>query len=668
MATYLSSLLDRIQDVSLREAIINETRLLSEGKQFGLVFEKHIPEFVALPDHKVAVGRQVENRTKKDGRSWTVAAIEGSQATISRQDGDEILSETVALVDLVVVQNFNDPIFPGFQVLDTQVSSQQDTNHVVIKGENFYALQTLLYSHREKVDVIYIDPPYNTGNADWIYNDRYVEGSDTFRHSKWLSFMERRLNIAKQLLKPTGIIVVAIDDNEHHYLRMLLDQVMGAQNFLVNISWQGRGKNDRRFTGGGQDYMLAYAKDASNLIADDVRWIETKPGSSEMIAVAQEAYETAISEGWAKAESASFATKALRVHVKENKEFLAGGLQQYNTVDEDGRIFREGPMSSPNFRANLLYDIMHPVTGKPVKKPDKGWTASQETMAEWIANGEVVFGADESKQPNRKLILDVKNEQVPLPSFTADRDAATKHLEDLLGSKRFPFPKNHEVLARWFSIIAKKDAVILDFFAGSGTTAEAVVSLNIQDGGTRQAILITNNELKEKDAARLTKEGFYPGDEKWEAEGIYHHVTMPRVKAALTGLRPDGTKHGEPLPGNAYFLELKHLDPDQVALGKTLDSLSYVLWLKAGARGMPLVINPKLKFCIDSMSNYAILLDASSWRKAAEELAGLSDVSNLFVITDSEAVFQQIASEVGSRYETTMLYEDYLSNFQVNAG
>lgn len=668
MATYLSSLLERIQDVALREALINETRLLSEGKQFGLVFEKHIPEFVALPDHKVVIGRQVENRTKKDGRSWAVTAIKGEKATISRHEGDEIVSEEASLVDLVVVQNFNDPIFPGFQILDSQVSSLNDANHVVIKGENFYALQTLLYSHREKVDVIYIDPPYNTGNADWIYNDRYVEGSDAFRHSKWLSFMERRLNLAKQLLKPTGVLVVAIDDNEHHYLRMLLDQVMGAQNFLVNISWQGRGKNDRRFTGGGQDYMLAYAKDAANLIAADVRWIETKPGSTEMIAVADEAFKTAVAEGWANAEAATFATKALRAHIKENKEFLAGGLLQYNTVDEDGRIFREGPMSSPNFRANLLYDIMHPITGKPVKKPEKGWTASQETMAEWIANGEVVFGADESKQPNRKLILDVKNEQVPLPSFNADRDTATKHLEDLLGSKRFPFPKNHEVLARWFSIISGKEALILDFFAGSGTTAEAVAFLNTQDGGTRRAILITNNELKEKDAARLSKEGYFPGDEQWESEGIYHHVTMPRVKAVLTGQRPDGSKHGEPLSGNAYFLELKHLDPDQVALGKTLDSLSYVLWLKAGARGIPLKINPKAKFCFDANSNYAIILDAGAWRKAADEVSKLQDVSHLFVVTDSEAVFQQIASEVSSRYEATMLYEDYLSNFQVNAG
>jgi adenine-specific DNA-methyltransferase len=399
-----------------------------------------------------------------------------------------------------------------------------------------------------------------------------------------------------------------------------------------------------------------------------VKWIEPKPGAQEMIDLVKAFWDQQIASGVNVQKASLEATKLLKAHIKKHKTKLSGGLRQYNKVDEQGLIFREGPLYSPTYSESLIYEFKHPVTGEVLETPENGWRASFETMKEWIANGEVVFGADHTKQPTRKLVLDTKNDQVPLPTFEADRDSATKHLERLLGKKRFPNPKSHEVLERWLSIFASSDAVILDFFAGSGTTAEAVVRLNDLDGGKRRCILVTNNELSQKSAKQLKSAGHKPGDEAWESQGVYRYVTMPRIKSLLTGARPDGTKHGEPLPGNAYFMDLKYLDPDLVSLGETLDSLSHLLWLKSGATGSPLDLKKTDSFALAEDSNYAVLLKAGVWRKAISQLADQDHIRHLFVVTDSDSVFQQVSSEVGSHVETTMLYEDYLSNFQVIAG
>ncbi len=179
----------------------------------------------------------------------------------------------------MVVAEFREPIYPGLVSTGKVERGGDKPFHTVINAENYHALQTLLFTHRGQVDCIYIDPPYNTGSADWIYNDRYVSGDDLYRHSKWLAFIERRLVLAQVLLKDTGVIIVAIGDEEHHRLRMLLDQVFGDQNFLADIIWQGSGKNDARYTAGGVDYMLVYAKSEEALAASGRRWREAKPGS-----------------------------------------------------------------------------------------------------------------------------------------------------------------------------------------------------------------------------------------------------------------------------------------------------------------------------------------------------------------------------------------------------
>ena len=162
--------------------------------------------------------------------------------------------------------------------------------HTVINGENFHALQALRSTHHRKVDLIYIDPPYNTGNEGWIYNDRYVDAADRAKSSKWLSFLERRLLIARDLLTTTGVIITAIGDDEHHRLRMLLDQVFGDSNFLSNVVWQGGRKNDSRYVSNGADYMLIYARDETALSAAGIRWTDRKQGADDALAAAAKAW------------------------------------------------------------------------------------------------------------------------------------------------------------------------------------------------------------------------------------------------------------------------------------------------------------------------------------------------------------------------------------------
>lgn len=245
----LDLLIGQVPDESLRERLAREVEHLRGSRRFGLVFDRHLPESVRLSNHPIRKGIRVGLRDGSDTATWAVQRFTDTSQTAVVLDGD---GGQRPVSELVVVREFGERIYPGLAPVERIANGADDAPwHIVINGENFHALQALRSTHREKVDLIYIDPPYNTGNDGWIYNDRYVDQNDRAKSSKWLSFLERRLLIAHELLKPTGVIIVAIGDQEHHRLRMLLDQVFGDQNFLANITWQGSGKNDARYTAGG---------------------------------------------------------------------------------------------------------------------------------------------------------------------------------------------------------------------------------------------------------------------------------------------------------------------------------------------------------------------------------------------------------------------------------
>jgi DNA modification methylase len=363
--------------------------------------------------------------------------------------------------------------------------------NLLLIGDNIDSLTCLLSTHKGKIDVIYIDPPYNTGNEDFIYNDKYVNPEDAFRDSKWLSFMEPRLLLAKELLSETGVIFVSIDDNEQAQLKMLMDSIFSNSNFIANIIWDGGLKNNSRFVSVGHDYMLTYAKNKSFLIESDASWQEEKQGIELIKAYQAELYYRKESNGIEK----DYETKALRIWLKENSLLLDKGLQAYSYVDESGNIFASDNISAPGGNG-ARYDVLHPVTGLPVKSPASGWRFNRQALESKIANGEILFGKDETTSIRYKRMLnDKKNDtKVPRSYFWEDRAKANRELKAILGEDSFDFPKDVGVIKRWIKIVGNKNSIILDFFAGSGTTGHAVLELNKEDNGSRQFILCTNDE------------------------------------------------------------------------------------------------------------------------------------------------------------------------------
>lgn len=657
----LDQLISRIDDETLRARLAQEVDLLRGSRRFGLVFDRHLPESIRLPDHPIRKGIRVALRDESSTETWTVDRFTDRTrevAVLSGEGGQRHISE------LIVVREFGEPIYPGLRSVERIENGPPDAPwHVVINGENFHALQALRSTHREAVDLIYIDPPYNTGNDGWIYNDRYVDQNDRAKSSKWLSFVERRLLIARDLLKPTGVIIVAIGDDEHHRLRMLLDQVFGPENFISDIVWQGGRKNDSRYVSNGADYMLVYARNESALSDLETRWREPRKAHAEMLAAARDCWEksgsspekaTELMKAWIKALPAGHDAKA-------NNRF-------YDFDDKTGRVFRKKDISWPG-GGGPRYDVLHPETRKPVRVPSRGWVyADAAKMEAEIENGNILFGPDHTFHINRKLYLAEADSMAPESVFFSKRTTVSKRMQDILGDKRFPFPKDHEVLMRWIRTVAPADAVILDFFGGSGTTVESVMELNMRDGGSRQAILVTNNEVGAKEAKRLRQSGQHPGDPEWEARGVFEYVCRPRISTVVTGKRRDGSMYSGGLSANVEMFDLTYLDPGMVRRGHEYTSVAPLMWLEGGARGPRINEVPDKGWALTE--TYGILFDI-------DVLSALSDAVThaattgvpptvVFIITDSDAEYQQATERLPVGIETVQLYEDYLSNYTIN--
>jgi len=416
--------------------------------------------------------------------------------------------------------------------------SWDTTRNIVVEGDNLEVLRLLRRGYTNKVDVIYVDPPYNTGSDEFVYDDKRAtsraehevaagqrdddgvlqsgEGSDraqdrkagASRHTAWLSMMYPRLLVAHHLLKETGVAIVAIDDAEHARLKLLMDRVFGAENFIASVTWQGGRKNDAHFLSPSTDYMLIYVKDIGALA--DVRWREPKPGVDSILAAGRKA--------WADSgEDEAVATKLMR-------KWWAGlaaedprrASEHYNQIDGNngrpGVVYFGDNLRSPNPRPNLCYDVLHPVTGKPTNMHPNGWAYEQPRMAQLLTEGRIKFGSDETTRPTYKRYLDETSTQSVLPVFYTDRRAASKRLDSLMGKGVFTFPKDETVIARWIDLVTQSnpEALVLDFFAGSGTTGHAVMDLNAADGGNRRYILVQLDESVDTDGydtiADITRE------------------------------------------------------------------------------------------------------------------------------------------------------------------
>lgn len=380
-----------------------------------------------------------------------------------------------------------------------------DARDVLIEGDNLQVLKLLKNGYSRAVKLIYIDPPYNKGEA-FIYNDDFAvperqylsetgqvddQGNATTsrietggrKHSPWLTMMFPRLALARHLLRRDGVILASIDNNEVHHLRLLLDAVFGAENFVDMMTWQGGRKGDAKLTAGGQDYVLVYARDHAFLRANDVRWRERKTGLELVYAKERELLERhGVDHEAAKVE--------LRAWFEELPEGNpAKQHSHYNRIDEGG-VWTSDNSSSPNYRANLIYDF------KGYEPPEKGWRYELATMERLDAEGKLLYpNGGRAKRIRIKKYLHDQENWAPPSTFHRDRSGASGALDKLMGAKVFDDPKSTDVLARLFHAITDDGDLILDFFAGSGSTGQAIWEQNPKDGKVRHWILV---QLPEK--------------------------------------------------------------------------------------------------------------------------------------------------------------------------
>ena len=353
-------------------------------------------------------------------------------------------------------------------------------NHILIEGDNLEALTTLCYTHAGRFDIIYIDPPYNTGKKDFVYNDSYVDIEDSYRHSKWLSFMSKRLEIAKQLLSDKGVLFASIDDNEQAQLKFLLDGVFGTTNFLGQLILKTATDNNPSQINIEHEYMLCYCINKEY----QGNWKRTST-AAKLIQEKYEELKTTYSD-------IVDIQKGLRKWIKSNKDILPQ-VAHYNNVDEMG-VYSSSSNSSNPHPGGYDFDIIHPITKKPCPKPQNGWRWPYDTFQAYDKAGQVEWGVDHTTQPHIKKRLETSTEYLRTLIYEDNR-GTTKALSDMFnGEKVFDNPKPVKVLARIFDFASDKSSNILDFFAGSGTTMHATMMLNQEDGGHRTCYLVTNNE------------------------------------------------------------------------------------------------------------------------------------------------------------------------------
>ena len=694
----------KAKDPQLGADLEREFKALSSRLSFGLNFERHSPEAVELPLRSIRKGDKVriapERGSLKQGeqRLWLVKAVHKATKTADLEffGANELESKTVALEELVVVAEFRDTIYPGLISTGKVEHGGEKPFHTVINGENFHVLNALTYTHRGRVDAIYIDPPYNTGARDWKYNNNYVEEDDLYRHSKWLAFMERRLQIAKTLLNPeNSVLIVTIDEKEYLRLGLLLEQTFeGATIEMVSSVINPKG------TGRSGDFAR------TNEFLFFVRIGTATVGGR----LDDESVGANVS--WETMRRRNLAS------IRGRKGKGACGPNQFYPIFVDratGAIIGRGdPITADTPRENIAAP-KGSVAVFPIRSDgtEMNWEYSDTAFDNWWPKG-YIRANGEKNEPQSYIIQHLPNKarkeiasgiaiiegKRPDGAVMAKYvDATSKHvttqweytshsaehggtgiLKSIIPERRFPFPKSLyavEDALRLF-VSDKTDAVILDFFSGSGTTAHAVMRLNHQDDGERQCISITNNEVAAAEQKKLREQGLRPGDADWERWGICDYITKPRVNAAITGKTPDG----EPIKGeykftdefpmaegfaeNAEFFTLTYEARDAVNHNAAFSRIAPLLWLRAGARGKRIDKLPLDGWAVTEV--YGVLVEADKATPFIREVEKIKEMSIVFIVTDDDRRFQAIAKRLAKAIEPVRLYESYLTNFSFTNG
>jgi adenine-specific DNA-methyltransferase len=478
--------------------------------------------------------------------------------------------------------------------------------NLIIEADNHDALRWLRMTHAGRVKAIFIDPPYNTGKKDFTYEDRYVSREDRFRHSKWIEAAYQRLLLAKDLLRQDGVIMVCIGDDEVNHLGLLLDEVFGANNRIGTVIWHNATDNNPTRIAAEHEYVLVYAADIDS---QPTEWKVTTSDVRDRLL--EKARELASSHP-----DLGDRVKAWKSWFRENKPYL-WPFQEYDDLDEVGPYTGSRSVHNPG-KEGYRYDVPHPVTGLPCKQPAMGYRYTRDTMMELVSQGRIIFGKDHDKVVELKVYA--KDYRGKLPSVVEiDGRRGANELKDLFpeATKVFSNPKPTDLVSELLAFVTKDDDVVLDFYAGSGTTGHAVARLNAEDGGHRRFILVNEGKASSKEPDR----------------NICREVTAERVRRALGA---DGLRAA----GGVAYLTVDRLPFEDI----TYDLFPERVWLIIQAmHGLPLVPYDGSKAVHSAVIDGRILVaycDRFS-EEAEEAIRGLAEGKVSFVYSWTPGLFRE---------------------------
>ena len=699
----LRELIQKIENPELRAQIQEAADRLTKQKKFGLVFEEHLPECTPLYDIPVRKGLKVSVRNGKANETYTVLKVADGKATCLPKNGTEAVEFDVA--ELVTTAELGDPIYPCLQPLgEVCNASDSDLWHTLIEADNYHALQLLEYLYAGKVDCIYIDPPYNTGARDWKYNNDYVDGADEYRHSKWLSFIQKRLEIAKRLLNPNNsVLIITIDEKEYLHLGCLLEEMFSSATIqMVTTVISGKGVSMEGLFSRVEEYIfivtlgdMKLVQQHSNMLNDDMDdEDDDAPESIEFIGLRRR--NTSNYRESRPNQFYPFFVDENDGHIVEIGDVVPHGVDRHTVPSPDGcvaiwpldpqgreriwglvpesarTIFAEGCLKVTNWDPEKKSGSVKYLASGTVDKIRSGAiTVAKRDKYGAIEEAYYVDSKDKTVRPRR--VWNVKTHNAST--------YGTLLLKKFLVEKRFSYPKSLYAVADTlrFYLSDMPNSLIVDFFAGSGTTLHAVNLLNAEDGGNRRCIMVTNNEISAEERKGFEAHGIKHGDPEWEARGIARYVTWPRTVCSIEG----HDVNGNPLKGNyigsdipmadgfkanAAFFKLGFLDKTKVSLRMQFKELLSTLWMKAGAIGKCPTIDAAVPDMLILPENkMAVLTDENQFCEFSAQLAQHPEIDVVYLVTDYESSFVAMTQVLEGK-QTYQLYRDYLDNFRINAG
>lgn len=666
--------IERIADENLRGEIQIELARLMKKKSFGLVFEHHMPDNLLTPEVPIRRGTNVVIRNGKVSDVYEVQSLTDTEATcVQLSTMNEVV---LPLADLVAIAQRGDVIYPYLKPMDS-VKNAPDSElwHTLIEADNYHALQLLVYLYAGQVDCIYIDPPYNKPDShDWKYNCDYVDGTDSYRHSKWLSMMEARLKIAKKLLNPKdSVLIVTIDELEYHHLGCLLEQMFPEAIIqMVTVVHNPGGAIRVEALNRVNEYAYYVFIGSAKPSKSTRSFLPSASNDIESEKSKKSPIWRGLLRGGANPLRRDSPQKFYPILVDKEGKIVGAGDALPLGVDRNTYEVPEGLMACWPLKQNDVEGRWELKKATFIERWNQGFVRSGEMRKdgtrtiyylrnaeiERLEKGEIISSGINELGYHDLDYSDLDRSTIPKTVWNNPKHNATEYgsnlLKNIIGKGRFSYPKSLYAVEDQLSFIVDKkpNALILDFFAGSGTTLHAVNLLNKEDGGHRRCIMVTNNEIGEPKEKELIPQGIKPGDEEWEKWGIARYVNWPRTKCSILGV----DVNDKPIEGEyiTSLTETKESDrkftqinffPAGAAL-KHKKSLVTLINKQKEVKLPTLTANVPFLVSEDDGYNASILFDVTKIDEYLEALEGNDHITNFFIVTDKDTTYRQVKEEI----------------------